>query len=147
MFDITYYIFIWLLLCIMVVPVMLVSALVVVIGNLGDVEKKRAKRLEQFKKIDFLLGILNNPSSNKENLAEALEAFKKNHATFGNIDVNSQEARKRIEFIGKVTSTELFDIDSASRWRDELGSRNANFKKEIEQTISASLKNREKGKK
>lgn len=146
MYDLYFYLLIWILLGIVAIPVMLISVLIVIVGNINDTQKAEAKRLARFQKIQFLLGILNSPKSSREEVGEAFDAFKKYHATFSTLASDSTEFKQRMEFVGKIVLSEFFNIDNASKFRDEMVARNREYKKEIEQAISQSLKDKERGK-
>ncbi|MGP1580177.1 MAG: hypothetical protein ACTTH5_04065 [Wolinella sp.] len=146
MYDLYFYLLIWILLGIVAIPIMLISVSIVIIGNINDTQRAEAKRLARLQKIQFLLGILSSPKSSQKEVNEAFEAFKKYHATFGTLASDSAEFKQRIEFVRKIVLSEFFNIDNASKFRDEMVARNREHKKELEQTISQALKDKERGK-
>ncbi|MGD9596347.1 hypothetical protein [Wolinella succinogenes] len=143
MYDLNFYLFVWIALSVIAIPVVLISALMMVIESMGDKRKEEERRALQFQKIDFLLSILDDPKSGVKDYEAALEAFKKYHASLGALDPKEKEFLKRLDFIGKISLMDFWDIDSVAKFRDELVGRNKSLKKEIEQAIGKSLKNRE----
>ncbi len=146
MYDLYFYLLIWVLLGMVAIPIMLISVLIAIVGSINDTQKAEAKRLAQFQKIQFLLSILNSPKSHQKEVNEAFEAFKKYHASFGALAPDSMEFKQRMEFVRRIVLSEFFNIDNASKFRDEMVARNREHKKELEQAISQALKDKERGK-
>lgn len=146
MYDLNFYILVWVILSAVAIPVVMLAALVMVLESIGDKQKAEQRRLQQFQNIDFLLSLLAKSASDKPALEEALAAFKKHHANMESLDPQGKEALKRLDFIAKISLMDFWDIDSVVKFRDELTAINKNLKKPIEQAVGNSLKNREKDK-
>ncbi|OCR08580.1 hypothetical protein [Helicobacter pullorum] len=146
MYNLNFYLFIWIALFVSMLPFMLLSSAFLILGKIQAYLEAQKSREKMLKNIRYLISLLqNNPD--KETLDEALDSFKKNFFVFGNLKKDNKDYQDRMDFISALAWCPLIDIDSVARYREEFIKANPNFKKEIETIISSALKNREKSEK
>lgn len=146
MYSLNFYLFIWAVLLVGMLPFALLSSAFLILGKIQAYLESQRSKDNLLKNIRYLISTLqNNPS--KEELDEILGSFRKNFLNFSNLKKESKEYKDRMDFISTLAWCSSIDIDSVARYREEFVKANPNFKKEIETLISAALKNRESSEK
>lgn len=137
-----FYILIWILLALGLLPFVGLSAGFVAYRTIQDYLFNNQDRSKLLKNINYLITTIKNNES-KESVIEAIEAFKKYFIPFGEISKDSKDYQNRMDFISALAWCSSIDIDEVVKYREDLVKSNANFKKEIETVVGSALKNRE----
>lgn len=142
MHTLDFFILIWILLTLTLLPFVGLSAGFVAYQTIKEYIEGHKNKNKLLQDINYLINVLKNNES-QENIHEAIEAFKRYFIPFGDISKESKEYQDRMDFISALAWCNEIDIDEVVKHREELVKLNSNFKKEIEATVSAALKNRE----
>ncbi|MDA3969056.1 hypothetical protein [Helicobacter ibis] len=146
MHTLDFFVLIWILLALTLLPFVGLSAGFVAYQAIKEYLAGLENKDKLLKDINYLIGRLKNNES-AERMNEAIEAFKKHFMPFGDISKESKDYQNRMDFISALAWCNGIDIDEVVKHREELVKLNSNFKKEIETIVGAALKNREENKK
>lgn len=149
MYNITFHLFIFLLISLLMAPFFMLSIAFIVYEYIQKYLALIRGREQKFKNINYLISIFKDQASSHELLEEALEAFNTHFLHFNGFAKDSKEYQGCLDFIGAFAWCPNMDIDRVVSYREEIVKANPNYKKEIETVIGSALKNREekKGKK
>lgn len=146
MYSLDFYIFIWCLLFIALLPFVILCIIFVIYEKIKNSLEYQKNREAKFRNIDYLISVLKGTPST-EVTQEVLDAFTTHFMPFGDISKESKEYQGRMDFISAFALCSSIDIDNVVRHREEFVKSNPNFKKEIETAIGSALKTRESEKK
>ena len=149
MYNITFHLFIFLLISLLMAPFFMLSIAFIVYEYIQKYLAIMRGREQKFKNINYLISIFKDENSEHTLLEEALEAFNKYFLHFNDLSKESKEYQERLDFIGAFAWCPNMEIDRVVNYREDIVKANPNFKKEIETVIGSALENREekKGKK
>lgn len=146
MYSFTFNLFIFLFLCILMMPFFLLAGGFVIYERIQSYLAILRGRERKFQNINYLISIFKDENSEHELLEEALAAFNQHFLHFGDIGKESKEYQGRIDFISALSWCPNMDIDRVVNYREDLVKANPNYKKEIETVIGSALKNRDEKK-
>lgn len=108
---------------------------------LGIFESNNASKNPQKPKttLDFLAEQVQNSGGTKEIMDSVMKEF---YANFYNNYKGSPTLESWLSLIQNITMLEYMTVEQASKFRDDLASKNPSLKKEIEDSVGVSLKYR-----
>lgn len=116
--------------------------LVVILGILFVCKffTKNTNKITPKTTLDLLLEQVNCSDNNKEILDSVMYSF---YANFYNISSANKDFDTWLKLIQAITMLDYMSVEQVAQFRDDLAMKNPKIKKDIEQSIGASLKYRE----